>query len=428
MIKEHFKYAFLLTFPMMLLVSGFVVAPFSEIIDGLMNIITASSVLLTDHLAVGGLGASLVNAGLCGLAAVIMIIVLKLDVNGPFIATVFTICGFAFFGKNIFNIWPVFIGVWLHAAYLKTRFRNYLIVALFGTTLAPMVSFLAFGSGLNPSISIPVAIFFGILSGFVLPPLASHTLRFHDGYNLCNTGFTGGLIGSFFVAILRGFDLEVKPVEIISTEYSDFFVVFLNVFFVILIITGFIVSKLVPGKYIDEEGDTVVNLSAFEALINIYKSSGRLVSDFVRIGSMPAVMINMGIMGIASSVFVILLGGSFNGPVIGGIITVVGFSAYGKHLRNCIPIFAGVFLASLIQVWETNATRVIMAGLFGATLAPIAGQYGILAGIAAGFFHLSIVMNVITLHGGINLYNNCFSGGFVAAFLVPLIDALKKRS
>ena len=252
--------------------------------------------------------------------------------------------------------------------------------------------------------------------------------RFHDGYNLCNTGFTGGLIGSFFVAILRGFDLEVKPVEIISTEYSDFFVVFLNVFFVILIITGFIVSKLVPGKYIDEEGDTVVNLSAFEALINIYKSSGRLVSDFVRIGSMPAVMINMGIMGIASSVFVILLGGSFNGPVIGGIITVVGFSAYGKHLRNCIPIFAGVFLASLIQVWETNATRVIMAGLFGATLAPIAGQYGILAGIAAGFFHLSIVMNVITLHGGINLYNNCFSGGFVAAFLVPLIDALKKRS
>ncbi|HNZ54374.1 MAG TPA: DUF1576 domain-containing protein, partial [bacterium] len=54
--------------------------------------------------------------------------------------------------------------------------------------------------------------------------------------------------------------------------------------------------------------------------------------------------------------------------------------------------------------------------------------YGPLAGIAAGFFHLSIVMNVIALHGGINLYNNGFSGGFVAAFLVPLIDALRKRS
>jgi hypothetical protein len=110
------------------------------------------------------------------------------------------------------------------------------------------------------------------------------------------------------------------------------------------------------------------------------------------------------------------------------MLTVVGFSAYGKHLKNSIPIFAGVFLASLIQVWETDTTAVILAGLFGTTLAPIAGHYGPLAGIAAGFFHLSIVMNVIALHGGINLYNNGFSGGFVAAFLVPLIDALRKRS
>ncbi|HPV21703.1 MAG TPA: DUF1576 domain-containing protein, partial [bacterium] len=105
---------------------------------------------------------------------------------------VFTVTGFAFFGKNIFNIWPVLIGVWLYAAYMKTSFRNYLIVALFGTTLAPMVSYLAFGSGLAIWISVPASMFFGILSGFVLPPLASHMLRFHDGYNIYNIGFTGG--------------------------------------------------------------------------------------------------------------------------------------------------------------------------------------------------------------------------------------------
>ncbi|MFO7736253.1 MAG: DUF1576 domain-containing protein, partial [bacterium] len=67
------------------------------------------------------------------------------------------------------------------------------------------------------------------------------------------------------------------------------------------------------------------------------------------------------------------------------------------------------------------------AGLFGTTLAPIAGQYGLKAGVVAGFFHLSIVMNVLVLHGGLNLYNNGFAGGFVASFIVPLIDALKRK-
>ena len=56
----------------------------------------------------------------------------------------------------------------------------------------------------------------------------------------------------------------------------------------------------------------------------------------------------------------------------------------------------------------------------GHTLAPIAGRFGIIAGIFAGFVHVSMAFNVGYLHGGINLYNNGFSGGFVAAMLVPI--------
>jgi hypothetical protein len=244
--KEHFKYPLLVALPLMLILTGFSISPVKEIPAGLMNIIYSPGILLTDYLAVGGSGAAFVNAGLCGLAASLMVIFLKVNVNGPFIAAVFTVTGFAFFGKNIFNIWPVLIGVWLYAAYMKTSFRNYLIVALFGTTLAPMVSYLAFGSGLAIWISVPASMFFGILSGFVLPPLASHMLRFHDGYNIYNIGFTGGIVGSFFVAIMRSFELKVRPVEIISSEYSFFLAVFFNVFFVLLIITGFAASKLIP--------------------------------------------------------------------------------------------------------------------------------------------------------------------------------------
>ncbi|MBE0601541.1 MAG: DUF1576 domain-containing protein, partial [Firmicutes bacterium] len=64
----------------------------------------------------------------------------------------------------------------------------------------------------------------------------------------------------------------------------------------------------------------------------------------------------------------------------------------------------------------------IIAALFGTTLAPIAGRYGVFAGIIAGFLHMSLVTNVGFLHAGMNLYNNGFSGGFVAALLYPLLD------
>jgi hypothetical protein len=47
-----------------------------------------------------------------------------------------------------------------------------------------------------------------------------------------------------------------------------------------------------------------------------------------------------------------------------------------------------------------------------------------LAGILAGMLHVSLVSNLSFLHAGMNLYNNGFSGGFIAATLHPLFDAL----
>ncbi len=412
--KEKKLYIILFVFPLILIVAGLVVSPFSELFQGLSAIITAPSLLLTDYLGVGGLGATLVNAGLCGLVSALLVYFNKLDVNGPFIAAVYTVVGFAFFGKNIANIWPIFIGVWFYARYHKTEFRNYLLVGLFGTTLSPLISFLTFGSGLPFLYSVPLGIFSGVVAGFVLPPLASHMLRFHDGYNIYNVGFTGGMIGSFLSALFRSFDFTIETASILSDDHSFFMGVLLNIFFLALIFAGLFFSK--------------DNFSGFvDSMRSIHKSSGRLISDFVRIGGFNATIFNMGILGILSSFFVVLLNGSFNGPVVGGILTVVGFAAFGKHLRNCIPILVGVVIAAFLKIWDAGTTSVVIAGLFGTTLAPVAGQYGFKAGVLAGFFHLSIVMNVIVLHGGVNLYNNGFAGGFVASFLVPLIDALKKQ-
>ena len=401
-------------FPVVLLCAGWLVASPVAVVRGLLAIITSPSVLLHDYLAIGGAGATLVNAGLCGLISLGLLRWLKIELSGPFIAAVYTVIGFAFFGKNVVNIWPIIIGVASFARYQGVPLKNYALVSLFGTTLAPLVSLLAFGTQLEGAAAYTTAFSFGLLAGYILPPLASHMLRFHDGFNIYNIGFTGGIIGSFLIAILRSFNFTVAPVAILSGEFDVPMKIMLNSIFLLMIAAGGILARHSKKPL-------------REACREILSSSGRLISDFTSIGNHAAVLINMGLMGLVASAFVVLMGGQFNGPIIGGILTVVGFAAFGKHPRNSISILAGVALGAQLKIWDIGSTGVIIAGLFGTTLAPIAGQYGQLAGILAGFCHLSIVHNVGVLHGGVNLYNNGFAGGFVASFLVPLIDALKRE-
>ncbi|MER2064525.1 MAG: DUF1576 domain-containing protein [Alkalibacterium sp.] len=58
-----------------------------------------------------------------------------------------------------------------------------------------------------------------------------------------------------------------------------------------------------------------------------------------------------------------------------------------------------------------SATGVVISGMFGMTIAPIAGRYGTLIGRLAEAFHLAVVSNTSYLRGEINLYNNGFATG-----------------
>ncbi|HPP86686.1 MAG TPA: DUF1576 domain-containing protein, partial [bacterium] len=322
--------------------------------------------------------------------------------------------GFAFFGKNIFNIWPIFIGGFIFAKIQKAPLKQYFLISLFGTTLAPLISFLAFGAGFSKLYGILIGWIIGIIVGFILPPLAAHMLKFHSGYNLYNTGFTGGIIGSFVTAVLRAFDIVIENEKILNETYDVFFKIYFLCFFIFLLLLSFLFS--------------IFDLKKLKiSLKKILESPGRLISDFILIGGLRVTIFNMGVMGCISLIFLTLIGGKINGPIIGAILTVVGFSAFGKHPKNTVQILIGVYLASTIKIYGSNIFIIALCGLFSTTLAPIAGKYGFFAGIIAGFFHLSVVMNVGILHGGVNLYNNGFAGGFVAACLIPVIYALSKE-
>ena len=105
----------------------------------------------------------------------------------------------------------------------------------------------------------------------------------------------------------------------------------------------------------------------------------------------------------------------------------LGFST-AFSLANLFYCFIGVVLGSLTKIWNINDPAVLLAALFGTSLAPIAGHYGWAWGVVAGFLNSSVALCSGVLHGGMNLYNTGFSAGIVAAFLVPLLEALPRRT
>lgn len=390
-----------------ILITGLSMQPFDELLQGLIKIFTSTGVLITDYFVVGGIGPALVNAAGVGLIGYIILVLNKVSFRGMAIAAIFTMVGFALLGKNMWSILPIIAGVFIYSKLTGREFVNSIYPALFGTALAPFVTLVAFDFGWG----ILGGTIIGILIGIVILPVASHVLSFHEGYNLYNIGFTSGFVGLIFINILRGYGFNSESAMIWGTEFDSYLRTFL-----IILLSSMIVLGIVLGKH------------RLKDYLEILKYPGILVTDFTNIAGFGNTLINMGIVGFIGVLYIQLVGGNFNGPTIGGIFTMVGFAAFGKHPFNVSPIMLGVWLGTLFSNHEANMGGPMLSALFGTALAPIAGQFGPLAGILAGFIHLSVASNIGIVHGGLNLYNNGFAAGFVAALFVALNKGFKKNS
>lgn len=370
------------------------------------SIILHRAGLIADNFAVGGVAATFFNAASVMAIALILFDLLKVRITGPGIACVLLCAGFSMFGKDVINIWPIIGGVFLYAKRQNDRFDKYIYNALYGTALAPIFTeiFLIRGD----LISLLLAIGSGLLIGFIIPPLSTYCLRVHQGYSLYNVGFSAGLVGTLVVSLLRSFGYMPESQLVWTYEYNYLVISYLVLLFCFLFVFGWYLCdwKIKP-------------------MTQLYRHSGRLMSDFVLMDGLAPVLMNMGLLGLLSMAYLFVTGGSINGATIGGIFTVVGFGAFGKHLKNVPPIILGVYLGSLLKVWNIHDPAVQLAALFGTCLAPIAGQYGWKYGIIAGFLHSSMVLSIGSFHGGLNLYNNGFSAGMVALILIPLIESIK---
>lgn len=393
----------------LMILAGLVKSPMNEIFSGLIKIHYSTGVLITDYFQIAGIGATFVNAGLVTLMFTLISKFVGARITGALTAGIGIVAGFAFFGKNLINVLPLILGNFLYFRFKRLDPANLMHIVCFTTGIAPITSFIALGIGLPLIYSIPLAIFVGLLIGFILMPLSSSMLNFHQGYNIYNVGFTLGVIGLAIVGIFRMFGFEFGAVKL-WYEGDDTYP--------FILITAYCLGLMIYG---------LVKNPKLEGYGKLLRTSGRLVSDYVVEFSNPVVIFNIGLSGLVSIIYVKLLGGNISGIVLGGIATVMAFAGFGKHPLNIIPIFIGIFVANLFNIYPINGVPALGIGLFGTTVAPIAGKYGFFAGVLAGFLHMGISSNVGIVHGGVNLYNNGFAGGFVAGIMIPIIQAFEKK-
>jgi hypothetical protein len=375
-------------------------------LNGVVKIQYHPARLLNDFTLVAGEGAAMVNAALVALLALLLVALQGVRLSGPTIAAVFTIFGFGFFGKTPINALPIVIGVAISARIADKSFREYILMALFGTALGPLITALAVEAGLPGPAALVVAIFGGLIVGVILPPVAIAMLRLHQGFSLYNIGLTCGFIGLFGASLLIAAGRGLPPVLIWNDNPSLALVLLVPAMSLVFLIAGLATG---PKRAIVDFG-------------RILKLPGRLPSDFMTITSVGGALVNMGVVGFGTWGYVMAIGGDLNGPVLGGIFTAVGFAAFGKHPANGWPIMAGVVIACLLFGKDLAAPGPILAALFSLTLVPIAGEFGWFLGIIAGFLHLVMVERTGAWHLGMNLYNNGFAGGLTATMMVAIIE------
>ena len=387
-----------------LVLFGVFQSPPEEILRGMFIILTSEDVLITDYIAIAGMGAAFVNAGLVTLVSVAILKAVNDPANGATLVTVGLMAGFSLFGKNIVNIWPIIIGTALYALFKREPFARHVNVALRATALSPIVSFI------SAQYSPWLGVLMGLVIGFLISPVAEHAHQVQNGMNLYSLGFACGLVAMMLVPAFKAFGLKPESAHYWSAGNNTLLGTALAALCLFLIAVG---ASHRPKR----------TLKKYWALL---RTSGRVPSDYIRTFGRSTVLINMGANGLIATGYIVFTGGDLNGATIGAIFTIMGFSAYGKHAFNIVPVMAGVLLGSLTNHVDPNSSALQLAGLFGTTLAPFAGVFGWPFGVLAGLLHSSVVLQAGLPLEGMNLYNNGFSGGLVAIVLYPILQTVVK--
>lgn len=379
-----------------------------DLIESYLFLIGHQNYLIQDGFVIAGFSATFFNLALhLLLVYFLMSRNHRTTISALQIAAISIFLGHSLFGTNIVNILPILAGVVLYAHWTGQSYKLFTTVSLFATATAPIVSFIALKPGLSIW-SLLAACLIGLLLGFIAPPLAEQYLKFHNGLSLYNYGFTTGIIATFFILAFPYLNWEIPATLRLLQDHSPYPIIYFAciwTFFFLLVLKNW--------------------SQALKNYPKLLKSSGRLPDDFVAKYGIYTTLLNMCINSGIYFLILLWIGEPISGPVLGATITFMGFSALGKHSKNCLPVSLGIITACLLLGHPLTGLRFQLAFLLGNGLAPIAGFYGLIYGFIAGFLHYNLTTVAFGLHQGFGLYNNGFTTGLVAGFLFPIIETIE---
>jgi hypothetical protein len=103
---------------------GFLVQGAISTFEGLLSLQTRPARLISDFTALEGAVAALVNSGLVAAVGLVLVKVNRVLLSGPTVAAVFTMMGFALFGKTVLNILPIITGVYVASKGARKTFAT----------------------------------------------------------------------------------------------------------------------------------------------------------------------------------------------------------------------------------------------------------------------------------------------------------------
>ena len=409
--KARYKWLYLII--ALYAVSGMLLGDISTVPAGLKTIFFNNALLITDYVGLVGYSAAFLNSAITAFFSVLLMNMAKMPVNGKVIFVTGLMAGFAFFGKNFYTMWFILPGTYLLSKIRRERISKYLATGLLADSLGPIIAccYLWHGGLYAPDYILALGV--GIIIGFAAPLIAEHTAVVLKGLSLYNVGCTVGFVAVAVVSVLSQCGVSFVAEGTWYTGRPIHVIIYLYVCAVIFIVAGILWDKE----------------NAWKNYINILKKSGNASQDFLALDGTGAVLVNMGFNIVVCTTYVILVGGDFNGGTLGGMVTILGFSAQGKHTANILPIIFGVFIGAVVNPSASPITPGIqMAAFLGTTLAPMSGTYGPVAGIITGMAHSFIILKIGTVYSGANLYNNGFGGAVVMTALYPVFRALFKEN
>lgn len=394
---------------------------------GFLKIMTRTCKISTNYFALGGYAATFLNMGIVGLICTALCFLPGAKpVNVTTLAVLLTI-GLSAWGINPLNMLPTMLGVLLYCLVKGEKPGTQINAMMFSTGIAPLISDLLFR---YPNLEyvgfhwmgLGLAVFVGLVIGFFLPAGLAHSPNVHKGYDHYSAALPVGMTAFFLRAVLYTVALNqntgdlstMAAPEIASWPITNLFCIVVFVFCILFAL----LMGCKPRDY-----------------WMLLKDAGHGVSFIEKYGSASFLM-NVGIFGLFVLLYYNLTGGAWTSMTFGIVFCMLATSNSGSHPGNVWPIMAGYALTSMLFGWLyggegefalTLGNQAIMIGLcFANGLSPIAGRYGVGAGVLAGGLHYLLVTAVPAMHGGFCLYNGGFTAALVCLLLVPQLEKLCK--